>query len=219
MNLDQDGYAMVRNALDEVGCERLRDVLEEMVPGAHGVRNLLEIPQMAELAQTVALPLVAPILGSNARVVRGIFFDKLPGANWKVPWHQDLTIAVRERIETPGYSGWSIKEGVIHVRSPTDILEQMLTVRLHLDDCPADNGPLKVIPGTHRMGRLTREQVSRLSSGEPVICEASAGDALLMRPLLLHASAPSVSPRHRRVLHIEFAAGELPLALHWAAAR
>src|SRR5262245_7189469 len=86
---------------------------------------------------------VEPILGPGAFVVRGLFFDKTPRANWKVSWHQDLTIAVRVRIEAPGFGPWSLKAGVVHVQPPAEILERMATVRLHLDDCSESNGPLR----------------------------------------------------------------------------
>src|SRR5206468_5123271 len=135
--------------------------------------------------------LVEPVLGPGAFAVRGLFFDKTPEANWKIPWHQDLTIAVRRRIETPGFGPWSIKASVVHVQPPVGILERMVTVRLHLDDCGLDNGPLKVRPGTHSLGRLARERTEELASevAEDICC-LNAGDALIMRPLLLHASSP-----------------------------
>ena len=46
--------------------------------------------------------LARALLGSSARPVKVTVFDKTPAANWKVPWHQDLTIAVRERRDAEG---------------------------------------------------------------------------------------------------------------------
>jgi len=136
--------------------------------------------------------------------------------NWLVPWHQDLAIAVAGRIETPGFTGWSVKDEVLHVHPPRQILETMVTVRLHLDDCYADNGALKIIPGTHRHGKLGAADIPKwTANGEPTVCEMSKGDGLLMRPLLLHSSSPAESPKHRRVLHIEYATEELPNGLKW----
>jgi ectoine hydroxylase-related dioxygenase (phytanoyl-CoA dioxygenase family) len=49
------------------------------------------------------------------------------------------------------------------------------------------------------------------------VCVMAAGDAMLMRPLLLHASRKSTSHRPRRVVHLEFAAADaLPSPLQWA---
>jgi ectoine hydroxylase-related dioxygenase (phytanoyl-CoA dioxygenase family) len=185
---------------------------------AYGIRNLLDlVPLTRTIASSPALrQIVEPILGSEVRVVRGIFFDKTATANWKVPWHQDLTIAVTERVDLADYGPWSLKAGVIHVQPPTAILERMLTVRIHLDDTDASNGALKVIPGSHTAGRLSPAAVeSWRSIGNITICPVDRGGAMLMRPLLLHSSAAALVPQHRRVLHFEYAAATLPAPLTW----
>lgn len=148
--------------------------------------------------------------------MRAIYFDKSPDANWLVAWHQDLTIAVRERVEAAGFGPWSMKGGVPHVQPPMEMLERMITVRLHLDDADAGNGALRVLPGSHRFGRLSTEKIQELRATEPeALCVANAGDVLLMRPLILHASGRSNSPKHRRILHIEYAGFDLPPGLQW----
>jgi ectoine hydroxylase-related dioxygenase (phytanoyl-CoA dioxygenase family) len=134
-----------------------------------------------------------------------------------VAWHQDVTIAVRERREAAGFRPWSVKDGAPHVTAPAECLEQMLTVRLHLDDADEENGALRVLAGSHRFGRLSEERIDELTSELPqVVCCARAGDALLIRPLLLHASGRSANARRRRVLHIEYAGFELPGGLAWS---
>ena len=174
-------------------------------------------PRVSQFATSAKLvSLLKSVTGLSAFPVRVIFFDKNPEANWLVPWHQDLAIAVAERIETPGFTGWSVKDEALHVHPPREILESMVTVRLHLDDSEASNGALKFLPETHRHGKLGTAEISKwTTNGEPVVCELLKGDALLMRPLLLHASAPAEDPRHRRVLHIEYATQELPNGLRW----
>jgi hypothetical protein len=42
-----------------------------------------------------------------------------------------------------------------------------------------------------------------------------SGGAVVMRPLLLHSSTTAATPRHRRVLHFEYAAVDLPRGLKW----
>jgi ectoine hydroxylase-related dioxygenase (phytanoyl-CoA dioxygenase family) len=223
-----EGYAVVPDVIDSAGLTRLIGAIEragetEAVRsrgGVYAIRNLLDmVPEVGELTRSAAIrALVEPVLGSAAMAVRGIMFDKTPEANWKVAWHQDLTIAVRERIELPGFGPWSTKAGVLHVQPPGEILERMLAVRLHLDDCAADNGPVRVIPGSHRQGRLAAEDIRRLCDGSPgVTCTVEGGGALLMRPLLLHASSAAVRPARRRVIHVEFAGIGLPGGLRWLA--
>jgi ectoine hydroxylase-related dioxygenase (phytanoyl-CoA dioxygenase family) len=182
------------------------------------VRNLLDIPEMRELAGSEFVrKLVAPVLGDGYFPVRGILFDKNDAANWKVPWHQDVTIAVRERVDSADYGPWSVKAGVTHVQPPTNVLEEMLSVRLHLDDCPSENGALRVIPRSHLGGKLGEVRMDEIvSTSKAVTCELAAGGALLMYPLLVHASSAAVRPGHRRVLHFDFAVQELPGGLQWA---
>jgi ectoine hydroxylase-related dioxygenase (phytanoyl-CoA dioxygenase family) len=131
-------------------------------------------------------------------------------------WHQDLTIAVREKREAEGFGPWSFKDGVAHVQPPVRVLEQMLTLRLHLDDCDENNGPLRVLRGSHQSGKLSSSEIAewRAQQAEEV-CTSPRGGALLMRPLLLHASSQAKTPRHRRVLHLEWANGKLSDGLRW----
>jgi hypothetical protein len=184
----------------------------------YAVRNLLQLaPAARELASWGEIRRwVEPILGPSAKAVRGILFDKTPSANWKVPWHQDLSIAVRERREVPGYGPWSMKAGVPHVQPSRHVLDNMLTVRLHLDECDLDNGPLRVLPGSHAEGVLSPiQQAAWRARGTEVACTVPAGGILLMRPLLMHASSPARAAGHRRVVHLEFAAAPLEGGLQW----
>jgi ectoine hydroxylase-related dioxygenase (phytanoyl-CoA dioxygenase family) len=158
-------------------------------------------------------------LGLGASAVRGILFDKTPGATWKVVWHQDLTVAVRERREVEGFGPWSEKDGVPHVQPPTALLARMVAVRVHLDDCTTTNGPVRVIPGSHRTGRLSASDVDRWRATAPeVVCTVPRGGVLAFHSLLLHASSPALEPAHRRVIHVEYAGAgwaELPGGLAW----
>ena len=221
--LHRDGHARVRRLLSRGQITELLEALAPLAPSDDderrgGVRNLLSrseaVRDLAHAAPVRAL--VHAALGTEAVAVRGILFDKTPEANWKVVWHQDLTLAVRARVELPGFRNWSEKAGVTCVQAPDAILGAMLAVRVHLDPCGADDGPLRVISGSHLRGRLSPDEVARMRhDGPEVTLEADVGDALLMRPLLLHASAPAREPRHRRVVHLEFAAGPLPAPLAW----
>lgn len=158
-------------------------------------------------------------MGESFHAVRGLFFDKTPGANWPVLWHQDLSLALQERCDLPGWSNWSIKRGTHHAQPPPGILARMVTLRLHLDDCPAENGALRVLPGSHRLGVLSRDAIQALNMDCTETVLAEAGDALFMRPLILHASRAAQIPTHRRVLHLEFAPHDLlPASLAWAEA-
>jgi ectoine hydroxylase-related dioxygenase (phytanoyl-CoA dioxygenase family) len=167
MELEQSGFAIQQGVLSSRAVHSALAAIEQFFArqperSEYGMRHLLQaIPEIYQIVNATAVREVASsMLGPNAFVVRSVFFDKTPEANWKVAWHQDLTISVRERMHVPGFTGWSVKEGVVHVQPPIKVLERMLTMRLHLDDCHAENGPLQVFPGSHRGGRLSASQIS-----------------------------------------------------------
>jgi ectoine hydroxylase-related dioxygenase (phytanoyl-CoA dioxygenase family) len=216
-SIDRDGFAVIAESISPKAIAELR---ENVRPAGNkaGVRNLFEAqPIVRRLVQSTAIRhIVEAVLGPRCFAVQAILFDKTPAANWKVAWHQDLTIPVRDRQCVAGFTAWSEKEGVVHVQPPVAILERMLVVRVHLDDCGPDNGPLRVLPGSHRDGRLDVAGIEQWKSqAREVPCVGKAGDLLLMRPLLLHASSTAQAASQRRVLHLVFAAEELPGNLRW----
>jgi hypothetical protein len=226
-HLDQHGFVVLHEFLDAETVSLVLAALAHAAPGnsesqragkAFGIRNLLNVvPFTRDLANGSACrSIIEPILGRDARLVRGIYFDKHKDANWKVTWHQDMTIAVRERFDVDEYGPWSIKAGIHHVQPPTPVLENMLTLRIHLDQADETNGALRVLPGTHKHGRLDVSHIAHWKQQqEPFTCAVMKGGALLMRPLLLHSSLAAVNPGHRRVLHFEYSSFDLPGGLRW----
>lgn len=180
----------------------------------YAVRRALQVmPKLSTLVLSDDLcNLVHTTLSKNAFITKSIWFEKPPGGNWFVGWHQDISISVAERRDVAGYSRWTSKHGMIGVVPPVQVLERTLTVRIHLDDAGQDNGAVRVIPGSHQVGIQPPPPAGTF--GE--LCSAPAGGVMLMRPLLMHASSRSVSTRPRRVLHIEFNDMDLDGGLEWA---
>lgn len=211
--VEQDGFAVVRASLDDATVERLCKQFDD---ARYPERNLLSVPSVQALAMSRPVrEIVETVLGPRCFAVRGIFFNKTRSSNWKVVWHQDLTIAVRERRDVDGFGPWTVKAGVAHVQPPAEVMAGILAIRLHLDESGLDNGPLRVISGSHREGRLSSEEIASREKENSVTCTVPKGGALLMRPLLLHASSACAIPKSRRVIHLEFAAADLPRALEW----
>jgi ectoine hydroxylase-related dioxygenase (phytanoyl-CoA dioxygenase family) len=197
---------------------KIFSAVREKNGATYGVRNLLDlVPEIKELAESEQIKsLISQVLGENAKPVRAIFFDKTPDANWKVPWHQDLTIAVKEKRETSGFSAWTKKAGIQHVQPPIEILEKIIALRIHLDDSDETNGALKVVPKSHKNGRLSAEEIQNLlKANKTELCSIKRGKAFLMRPLLIHASSKGINPKHRRVIHVEYSAENLPNGLEF----
>jgi ectoine hydroxylase-related dioxygenase (phytanoyl-CoA dioxygenase family) len=212
--VEDRGFAMIPSCLTE---DLVAAFCNEFGENQASQRNILAISCVRSLAQSLFMrQTVELILGKGCFAVRGIFFNKTEEANWKVTWHQDLTIAVRERINLEGFGPWSSKDDVLHVQPPDEIMNSMLAIRVHLDESCADNGPLRVISASHKMGRLPPEQVTELAEGKAETCCVPKGGAFLMKPMLLHASSKCTAPKPRRVIHLEFANSELPGGLEWA---
>ncbi len=145
--------------------------------------------------------------GPGARITHATLLAKPPQANWAVAWHRDLAIAVEQRHDAAGFTGWSRKGGVWHANAPSTVLAGIVALRIHVDDCGADDGALQVIPGSHADGGS--------AEATPISLTATAGDVVLMRPLLLHASARATGTSRRRVVHLECTATPLPPPLAW----
>ncbi|MFN3945182.1 MAG: phytanoyl-CoA dioxygenase family protein [Allosphingosinicella sp.] len=195
--------------------------LDRLLAGADAARpghRLAGSPALAALlaAEGAIGRLAAALLGPAAKPVRALLLDKTPRANWSLAWHQDRTIAVRRRVDLPGFGNWTRKSGILHVEPPPDLLARMLTLRVHLDPVGADNGPLLVAPGSHLLGRIAERDipaaVDRLGS---VACLAARGDVWAYATPILHASHKAAAPTRRRVLQIDYSADTLPGALEW----
>lgn len=207
--LREHGYAIVPDVFSSLELLSASEELAgaELKRSRAGARHVLSLRSVSGIAHRPELLAIARgILGPGAAPFRATFFDKSPSSNWLVGWHQDTALPLRARRELPGWGPWSLKDGVVYAHAPASGLEQVLALRVHLDDSNQANGPLRVIPGTHCCGVLTDEQVQEHSAaGSGVVCVVPAGGVIAMRPLIIHASSKSESGLPRRVLHIEYA--------------
>jgi len=185
-----------------------------------GIRHALRHQAIRDLAADPELLSVArDVLGHGATPFRATLFDKSPRANWLVVWHQDTALPLQERRNTSGWGPWSVKDGITYAHAPVTALSQVLALRVHLDDSNADNGPLRVLPGSHVKGVLSDDDIEQLVRVTPASdCLVPQGGVLVMSPLIVHASSKAQSDRPRRVIHIEYAAcrcfdGGLELAI------
>jgi hypothetical protein len=213
----RDGFLLLPDLLGEAEARACASAAAPSATLSGGTRTLLQSGWCVALVQRLRRhAALAPLLPANAVAVQCTYFEKSTGRNWLVPWHQDLSLPVAGRVEHPALRGWSVKEGVLQVQPPAAVLEQVVAVRLHLDDCGPDDGPLRVLPGSHRGGVRPEGGMAPATMNDgAVVCTAPLGAALLMRPLLLHASSKATGTSLRRVLHLLFAPPVLPLGLQW----
>ena len=216
---DEDGFAIVPGLLSH---EDLAHVDAALAPRAGaGSRELLREDWCAALARRLhGDARLAAALPRSHRPVQCTAFEKSAACNWLVAVHQDVAIPVSERVEHPGCGGWSNKDGTWFVQPPDDVRALLVAIRVHVDDCGVDDGPLNVVAGSHRAGRLTDDEAIALRDARgTVACPVSRGGAMLMRPLLLHASSKARGSSRRRVLQFLFGPPQLPCGLAWALAR
>lgn len=224
----QHGFTIIDDVLSSPACEaivrniqlaRNESALFRQSADLFAVRQVFKT--VASLQEQVLTPEVKEILealfGSGYFVVKSIYFDKPGASNWFVSYHQDLTIAVHEKADVPGFGPWTVKQDQYAVQPPLPILEDNFTLRLHLDDTGEANGALRVIPGSHLKG-IYRPETIDWHKEQEVFCPVSKGGVMIMRPLLLHASSRTTNGMPRRVVHVEFSRNALPAPLQWAEA-
>ncbi len=219
------GFTVVENVFSESEVAQLIVAIDQVSADSPTFRKtedlfairqfLKEVPAVLPLIFTDNFKaLIADLFDTEYFVVKSIYFDKPERSNWFVAWHQDLTISVDKKQETEGYGPWTVKQNQFAVQPPLNILQDNFTLRIHLDDTSADNGALKVIPGSHLRGVYRPENIDWNVEREH-ICATGAGGVMVMRPLLLHASNRTTNNMRRRVIHIEFSRKELASGLNW----
>jgi len=212
MQLDPDGARLFPAAFAPAHIS----ALENLLPfGDRAGTRLAPSQGLAALVRP-ASAIAASILGQDARPVRALLFDKSPARNWALGWHQDRTIAVRRRLDVPGFTGWTVKAGIPHVVPPFELLARMRTLRVHLDPVGPDNAPLLIVPGSHLLGRIAEPDIAAIADRlGSAACPAARGDLWLYATPILHASARALKPARRRVLQLLYSADDLPNGLDW----
>jgi ectoine hydroxylase-related dioxygenase (phytanoyl-CoA dioxygenase family) len=223
--LNNEGFTVINDVFTYVQVQNLISTIEQTTHAnsnfriendLFAIRNLLgEIPEISQYLWTENFNnLIDNLFGADYFLVKAIYFDKSPMSNWLVTWHQDTKISVDKKVETEGFGQWTLKQGLQSVKPTQDVLENIYTIRLHLDDCDETNGALRVIPTTHTLGVLKDSNIQNIDKNA-VSCNVSKGGIMIMRPLLLHSSSKSTSESHRRVIHLEFSSKQLPNGLKW----
>jgi ectoine hydroxylase-related dioxygenase (phytanoyl-CoA dioxygenase family) len=214
------GFDILHGVLDECVCDTLTQYASAANGQGIGSRGLLAHDWCRALAKNLQTHCALSQLIPSAHIAAQCnYFEKSSANNWLVPYHQDLSIPVAQRIEHPDLLGWSKKEDVWFVQAPLEVLRQMIAIRIHLDDCGENDGALRVLGGTHRLGLIDTAQIPKLkANATEQLCCVPKGGVLALSPLLLHASSKSTGTRLRRVLHLVYGPLELPYGLRWKSA-
>jgi phytanoyl-CoA dioxygenase PhyH len=217
MTFAKRGALHIRAVLSASDLQGLEDAVANLPPDQAGIR-LHGIPALRLFLTSSGSVwnVAASVLGEASQPVRAILFDKTVCTNWGLPWHQDRTIAVTQRVEVAGFGPWTVKSGLLHVAPPFDLLVGMVTLRVHLDPVPETNAPLLIAPGSHRLGQIPESELkSVIQMCGTAVCLAEPGDIWLYSTPILHSSEAAREPAHRRVLQVDFAVGDLPGGLTW----
>jgi ectoine hydroxylase-related dioxygenase (phytanoyl-CoA dioxygenase family) len=224
--LSENGFTIIGDIYSTEEIEQILNIINQADSSKQTFRKssdlfairqfLKEIPKMQELIFNDNLKtIIRQLLGDDYFLIKSIFFDKPESSNWFVSYHQDLTISVDKKVKLQNYSAWTSKQNQFAVQPPLDILENIFTVRIHLDETNENNGALKIIPKSHLKG-IYRPETIDWNSEKETICNIPKGGLMIMKPLLLHSSNKTTNNKKRRVIHLEFSNMDLPLQLKWA---
>ena len=223
---EENGFAVIENIYTDNEVIEIGDLIKKIDTSnpifrksedLFAIRQFLkEVPQIKDLIFNQNLiDLISSIGGNDYFVVKSIYFDKPEKSNWFVSYHQDLTISVDKKIEQTDFNNWTKKHNQFAVQPPLNFLENILTIRIHLDDTDENNGALKVIEKSH-LKAVYRPETIDWNTEKEIICNVKSGGVMLMKPLLLHSSGKTTNQNRRRVIHIEFSNQLLPENLNWA---
>jgi ectoine hydroxylase-related dioxygenase (phytanoyl-CoA dioxygenase family) len=222
----KNGFTTIQNVFTEDQVEQIIKVIDatdgsrdtfRKSTDLFAIRQFLnEVPEVKPLVFNETFKfLLEELIGADFFVIKSIYFDKPARSNWFVPYHQDLTISVNRKAELESYQNWTVKQGQFSVQPPIEILENIYTFRVHLDDTNENNGALKVIPGSHLDGVFRPDKID-WDVVEEKTCKVSRGGLMIMKPLLLHSSSRTTNENRRRVIHVEFCNRLLIKELDWA---
>lgn len=221
-----EGFAVINSVFSDSEIEKISEIIRNIDTSKETFRKsadlfairqfLKEIPEVRDLIFNENLKtIIKEVFGENYFVVKSIYFDKPEKSNWYVAYHQDLTISVNKKIQLENFGPWTTKQNQFAVQPPLEILENIFTIRIHLDDTDLNNGALKVVPKSHAK-RIYRPQTIDWKVETENICSVKRGGVMIMKPLLLHGSNRTINGKKRRVIHIEFSDMILPEELQWS---
>jgi len=223
--IEETGFTTINNLFSDHQIAKILQIIDQTDTSRKTFRKsadlfairqfLKEMPEIYHLIFDAEFKLlIQHLFGSDYFIVKSIYFDKPEQSNWFVSYHQDLTISVDKKTELDHYNKWTVKQDQFSVQPPLDILKNIYTVRIHLDDTDENNGALKVVPASHLKGIYRPEDIDWTTDSEE-ICDVLKGGIMIMKPLLLHSSSRTTNNQKRRVIHIEFCNQELPEELQW----
>lgn len=216
-SFERQGFQIINQIYEKSEIVQIQQFLEKQcLQKEFGVRAFLKKhPDLLSLLWNENLSRLINQISPQSQIIKSIYFDKPPSANWLVNWHQDLTINLKEKLDINGFKNWRVLKDRTVAQPNIDLLENIFTIRIHLDKTTKENGALQVIPKSHRHGIINWQKEKDNWRVEETICEVDQGGVLLMKPLLLHSSKRTENQKNRRVIHLEFSDKELPLGLNW----
>jgi ectoine hydroxylase-related dioxygenase (phytanoyl-CoA dioxygenase family) len=202
------GFLIAEDFLSSADCDAVLSAFDSERNGKAGRRDLINKPVIKRFAYDHRISkLVYELAGEPSVPYKATIFDKSSDCNWLVPWHQDRSLPFNRRFDGPGWGPWTLKDGISFALAPRWALDNVIALRIHLDDSTAENGPLRLIEGSHALGVIDQAQVVAFASSSSYeTCTVRKGGIIAMHPLLIHSSSRSHDTTPRRILHIEYSA-------------
>ena len=213
------GFGIMQDGIESGDVKKLRLEMKRVLRSTPSnlAKNLLRTSDLVAsfASQSTIADVANALLGGGANAFSAFFLDKTRESNWQMPWHQNLRLPV-EVDSTHSYAGAMVEHGVPHIIPEAAYLNNVLIVRIALDDQSLTNGALEFVPRSHRLGILSDAETSAVGATEPSVCpQLSTGDIFFFKALLVHRSRESQSNNRRRVLQLEYSAGPPPGGHRW----
>ncbi|WP_203296784.1 phytanoyl-CoA dioxygenase family protein [Luteirhabdus pelagi] len=223
--LEKNGYSVLTDLFSDLEVEKIIHCIDKAEQNGNSfmktkdlfaIRQLIKnVPDLADkIFNEKMIDLLDQLFDKEYFLTKAIYFDKPSESNWFVAYHQDLSISVDQKAPVKNYVNWTFKKNQNGVQPPIKILEDTVTIRIHLDDTDLENGALKIIPESHSSGIVRSDSKNRDLDRE-VVCDVKRGGVMLMKPLTLHASNRTTNGKKRRVIHLEFNKNDLAEPLDW----
>ena len=209
---NENGYLAVENVLNPEEIENYRRSAEALQAMAEGLTESTDrfrlqiwdeaktqLQQVAEPHELGAewmslardpriLNVIEELLGPNIQLYYSMFMMKLPRDGFEAPWHQDFAFFPHDRFG-------------------------QVACQVYIDDSTIENGCIRVVPGSHKLGILNHYEDGRFTGilqgdtteydAAEVVSTVKAGGMLLWDSLTLHRSFPNQSEHPRRAIVFE----------------
>ena len=175
------------------------------------LESVLEtLPDLKTLLINMNLKKIIESLGEGYSLIRSAYFDNRVSKPEKTVWRQRRRLTFPVKIEGADYSNWQLEGDFFSAEPPARIMQDMVIVRIHLDDSDQNNGELKIFKGSHSQ-ILDHSAIKVITeNGLPSNCGILAGGIQILKPFILQSETKRSRSKKNRIIELTFSSSDLP---------